>query len=345
MNNKKSYIEPFAHVIIWISIYLVIILFVKTIGPFKSVDHTLLLPVTFGSMINIAIFYITSLFLIPKYSENKKTGTFIIYSILLLLTLTFCETFIDKAFFVYYYSSNQETVISQFVLNFILNLIILSFALAYGFSKNWFKNEKLKQLLIREKLTSDLNFLRSQLNPHFLFNILNMAYSSASQSGDDKTADIIEKLSSLMRYMTYESNVEKIELEKELNYIKNYIDLQKMRFSDEMPVIVNLSINGDYNGIKIAPMIFIQFIENAFKFGTKLGTTSIIEIYIDIKKNIIEFVSKNPIFPIINKTENIGGIGISNVKKRLSLLYPNKHNLMIEKTTTDFIVSLSIILE
>ena len=93
-----------------------------------------------------------------------------------------------------------------------------------------------------------------------------MAFSSASRNGDEKTADIIERLSGLMRYMLYESNVEKIELEKEIEYIKNYISLQKMRFPEDMTGKVNLSITGDYSGIRIAPLILIQFIENAFKF-------------------------------------------------------------------------------
>lgn len=341
IKEKKHFTEPLIHAALWIGCYLFMILVVKTIGPFKRIDNTLLMPVTFGTIINILLFYGASLILIPRFSENKKTSEFLFSLIVLLALLTVLETVIDKAFFRYYYSSSEESFRAQLILNSVLNIIILSLALGYGFTKNWFRNEKLKQALIKEKMSAELNLLRSQLNPHFLFNVLNMAFSSASRSGDERTADIIEKLSGLMRYTTYESNIEKIDLSKELEYLQNYINLQKMRFSEEMPVEISFMTNGISTGQKISPLILIQFVENAFKHGVKLGNRSNIDISVNIENSILEFRISNPVFVKTDSADISGhGIGIENVKKRLSILYPERHELSIENSEGLFGVKL-----
>lgn len=341
MKPVKKLIEPVIHTIIWLTLYLVLIFIIKTIGPFKRMDGTILMPVTFGTIINLILFYSTAFIFIPRLSERKRAGEFVLTISAFLILMTLIESIIDSLLFTAYYSDQPESFTSQIIMNLVFNVIILSLALGYGFTKNWLKNEKLKQTMKQEKVSAELNFLKSQLNPHFLFNVLNMAYSSANRNGDEKTADIIEKLSGLMRYMLYESNVDQIELEKEIEYIKNYINLQKMRFSDEIPVIVNFDKRGDFTSSRIAPMILIQFIENAFKFGVKLEKASEISISLSIINNELEFTVKNPIF--INPadiTKKTSGIGIENVKKRLEILYPNKHNLKIENSGKYYLVRL-----
>jgi len=144
-----------------------------------------------------------------------------------------------------------------------------------------------------------------------------------------------------MRYMLYESNVDQIELDREIEYIRNYINLQKMRFSDEMPIKVNFVIRGDFSSCRIAPMILIQFIENAFKYGVKLGKASEISIFLSIVNRELEFTVKNPIFMNpADITKKTSGIGIENVKKRLAILYPGKHTLNIENSEKHYIVKL-----
>jgi two-component system, LytTR family, sensor kinase len=343
MNKIYRLAEPLVHVVLWLSAYLVLILLIKTIGPFKKIDGTILMPVTFGTIINIILFYTTSLVLIPGLAEKKGTGKFLILLSLVFLSLSLAETFIDSVLFRAYYSDREESFLSQLLLNTILNGIILSLALGYGFTKSWIKNEKMKQVLLQEKLSAELNFMKSQLNPHFLFNVLNMAYSSASISGDENTADIIEKLSGLMRYMLYESNVEYIELEKEIDYLRNYINLQKMRFPEDLKVTVNFQLNGDFSRSKIAPLILIQFIENAFKFGVKLEQESEILISLNIINNDLKFIVQNPIFRNTgNSDKNASGIGILNVKKRLEILYAGKHSLITENSGEVYDVRLFI---
>ena len=173
-----------------------------------------------------------------------------------------------------------------------------------------------------------------------------MAYSSASQSGDDRTADIIEKLSGLMRYMIYESNVEKVEAEREIEYIRNYINLQKMRLSADIPVTINFTVDGNPSGLRIAPLILISFIENAFKHGIKLEKKTSIDISLKFQNRNMEFLTFNRIYENSNSmNEKTSGIGIANTRKRLDILYPDKHALEIDNNGREFRVKLMLDLD
>src|SRR6056297_679283 len=262
----KKYIEPFLHALIWGSGFILIVTQVRTIGPFRKVDGTILYPIIFGTINSIMLFYTNVLILIPRYSKHKNAFKLFASIILFLLAITVFEAVIDYYCFDVYHSTEKEPFLIQFTTNLTINLFITALSLGYGLGKNWLKNEKKNQILTKEKLTAELDFLKAQLNPHFLFNILNMAFSSATSHGDERTADMIEKLSSLVRYMLYESNVDKIELSKEVEYIENYINLQKLRLSADLPVNINFSIKGDIHKNKIAPLILIPFVENAFKY-------------------------------------------------------------------------------
>lgn len=344
--RMKRYLEPLVHVLIWGSGFLLMVFLVKTIGPFKRADHTLFLPVLLGTFINLTLFYTTSLALIPGFSKSKKAWQFVLMVLGLYIFLTVSETFIDNRFFTYYYSTIKESFPSQLALNLTLNLIILVSALGYGFTKNWLKSEKLKQTLKQEKLIAELNFLKSQINPHFLFNVLNMAFSSATCSGDEKTADIIEKLSGLMRYMLYESNVDRVDLEKEIGYLIQYIDLQKMRLASDIPITINLEINGSIDHCRIAPLLLIPFIENAFKYGISLDKPGEIKIQVTIHNRKLEFGVQNSIhLPMAATDKKNSGIGLINVKKRLGMLYPGDHLLKIDRSGGVFSVTLLLNLD
>ncbi|HKL09670.1 MAG TPA: histidine kinase [Bacteroidales bacterium] len=340
----KKYIEPFLHALIWVSGFILIVTQVRTIGPFRKVDGTILYPIIFGTINSIMLFYTNVLILIPRYSKHKNAFKLFASIILFLLAITVFEAVIDYYCFDVYHSTEKEPFLIQFTTNLTINLFITALSLGYGLGKNWLKNEKKNQILTKEKLTAELDFLKAQLNPHFLFNILNMAFSSATSHGDERTADMIEKLSSLMRYMLYESNVDKIELSKEIEYIENYINLQKLRLSDDLPVNINFNVNGDVHKNKIAPLILIPFVENAFKYGVKLGHQSDINIKINIKNNDFLFTIENTIFNLPDYTEkNNSGLGLKNAIKRLSIIYPDKHQLKITRNN-NFCVDLKIAL-
>ena len=342
----KKLIEPLIHIIVWVSFYLVAILFIRTIGPFNRIDGTLLWPVTAGTLINVLLFYVTALWLIPVYALRKLHKQFWLLLGSLFAGLTLLETMIDYFLLEYVYSTVDEGFGSMFMTNGIVHFVIVSLALGYGFARNWLVNERRRQELTREKLTAELNFLKTQLNPHFLFNVLNMAYSSASRAGDEQTADIIEKLSGLMRYMVYDSNVEKIAVEKEIQYIQNYIRLQRMRFSEDLPVKVTFQVQGNYQGLYMAPLMLIPFIENAFKYGVKLEQPSEIFLSLNFQQGELEFLVRNPVFKTSRKPDkSSSGVGIQNTRKRLEILYPGKYKLHIDDNGEEFFVKLKVNLQ
>jgi sensor histidine kinase YesM len=339
----KRLIEPVIHAIIWISGFILVATGIKTIGVFHKSEGSFLYPLITGTLINVLLFYVTALLLIPRFSARRKAIAFFFQLCGLLIGLTLVETLLDYAFFSTLFSSAEESFSSQLLINFSLNVIFMSIALAYGFTKNWLRNERMKQKLKEEKLTAELNFLKAQINPHFLFNVLNMAFSSATSTGDENTANIIEKLASLMRYMLYDSNNDKVEIQKEINYLHDYINLQKMRFSSEIPVSVIFETSGNYDRSVIAPLILIPFVENAFKYGIKFDCRSEIRIQLDVSENNLDFKVENSRFSghdQVSRTDS--GIGLENVKKRLSLIYPGKYQLDISDQEQLFSVDLKI---
>jgi len=191
----------------------------------------------------------------------------------------------------------------------------------------------------RERLSSELNYLRAQINPHFLFNTLNSIYSLAIQKSDH-TATAIVKLSGMMRYITTEANKTEVPIEKELSYINDYIDLQLLRFGDDTGI--KYTAKADPGSRRIAPLILIGFIENAFKYGINAEEESSIEINIDLHGNELKLFVRNKKVVEKKMQEEGTGVGIQNTAERLKLLYPGKHNLEIVDNPSDFIVSLSL---
>ncbi len=186
-------------------------------------------------------------------------------------------------------------------------------------------NEKIKTKLENEKLTSELAFLKSQINPHFLFNSLNNIYSLAYQKSD-KTPEAVMKLSEIMRYMLYESNEATVKLDDEIRYLQNYIELQKLRFKDK--AYIKFEIDGETNDKRITPLILISFVENAFKHGIATDKDNPIKIVLNVSSNKLFFQVVNR-KSVQNKDET-GGIGLLNVKRRLDLLYDGEFRLHID---------------
>jgi len=207
-------------------------------------------------------------------------------------------------------------------------------------SIEWFKNERLRRELENEKLKAELQVLKAQIDPHFFFNVLNNICSLARKKSND-TEKFIIKLSELIRYNLYENKSEKFFLEKEINFLKSYIEIQQLRI-DKNAIISFDYKNTDIN-LMIEPMILFPFVENAFKHGISYQNTTEINIKISTESNKLFFEIDNP---ITDKSANISyecsGIGLNNVKKRLNLLYPEKHILDITSDESVFKVSLII---
>lgn len=192
--------------------------------------------------------------------------------------------------------------------------------------------------------TADLDFLRSQINPHFLFNALNTLYGTALQENSERTAEGIQRLGDMMRFMLQENMQEKILLVREIDYLNNYIALQKLRVQTSPDIAIVLQIEEHVEGLQIAPMLLIPFIENAFKHGISLREPSHINISLQTKENTLYFDVHNSIHvKTTNDTEKYNnGIGLENVKQRLGLMYPGRHELVIRESAKDFFIHLTI---
>jgi LytS/YehU family sensor histidine kinase len=206
--------------------------------------------------------------------------------------------------------------------------------------QQWLGAEKNKQEIENEKLNTELSFLKSQINPHFLFNTLNNIYSLAIIKSE-ATAGAVMKLSSIMRYVISDTKQHWVPLEKELLFIQHYIDLQKVRLTEK--VKINFTVNGDVANKQIAPLIFIPFVENAFKYGISTKENSEIIINVEVQGNEIKLTVENPIVTIEKELEENTGIGLKNTKRRLVLLYPDAHKLEVKKENKHFKVNLTLI--
>ncbi|MEO7213441.1 histidine kinase [Mucilaginibacter sp.] len=191
---------------------------------------------------------------------------------------------------------------------------------------------------------ANLDFLRSQINPHFLFNALNTLYGTAIQENADRTSEGIQRLGDMMRFMLQENMHEKILLTREIDYLNNYIALQKLRTQTSPDINIDVQIEDHILGLQIAPMLLIPFIENAFKHGISLREPSHIKITLQTKENTLYFDVHNSIHirPDNDPEKGKSGIGLVNVKQRLKLLYHNKHELIIRENASEFFIHLTI---
>ncbi|MDI9366078.1 MAG: sensor histidine kinase [Flavobacterium sp.] len=206
-------------------------------------------------------------------------------------------------------------------------------------TQQWLKSEQTKKEVETEKLNTELSFLKSQVNPHFFFNTLNNIYALAVV-GSPKTAPAIMKLSSIMRYILTDTQSDTVPLENEVNFINNFIDLQRVRLTDK--VVVAFITEGTIANQQIAPLLFIPFVENAFKYGVSTKENSVISITIKATETTVHLYTTNTIVKADNGILDTTGIGINNVKRRLDLLYPHKHNLVITNNDNQFFVTLDI---
>lgn len=232
------------------------------------------------------------------------------------------------------------------ILNLLTQLLIIAPLARYVYNiRNTKKDEEI--IILKTELgksDASLNFLKSQINPHFLFNALNTLYATALQENADRTGEGIQKLGDMMRFMLDENMQDKILLARDIEYLRNYIGLQKLRIENSSEIIIDSHIE-DYTGeLLVAPMLLIPFVENAFKHGISLQNPSHIKVTLRTDQHILYFDVNNSIHV---RTENDpekdrSGIGLENVKQRLVLLYPEKHDLVIHQNSREFFVHLTL---
>lgn len=220
----------------------------------------------------------------------------------------------------------------------ILSVLVVGFDTGLRTSTKWAKNEKEKLKLSKENMESKLAFLQNQISPHFFMNTLNNIHALVDIDTEEAKEAII-KLSKLMRYMLYESNSSKISLHQEMEFIKSYVELMKLRLTDQVELVVD--IPNILPKVNIPPLLTISFIENAFKYGISYETASFVHIKVNISENRLYFKIENSI-NLKNTKEKKSGIGLDNTKKRLELLFGKDYELSIKNDDKKFEVNLNI---
>lgn len=284
----------------------------------------------YGFVLNLLLFYSFTGIVLPRIINLKWWPWLVGANVLCWLGFTVIESMIDVQYASWAVSGvegkGKRFFDEWFSTNIVVSGLILLGANFYGFTSAWFRDRNSQRDLEQEKLRAELTALKHQINPHFLFNVLNSLYGLAFRNDDEPTAEGIAKLSLLMRYMLYESNDTEVLLEKEIEYLENYISLQKLRLDGHTELI--FEVKGSVVGKSIVPMLLIPFVENAFKFGISTVRKSFVHIYLVISDHELTFETQNSIHEVNTPVEDgIGGIGLENVRKRLELLYPGKYTL------------------
>jgi sensor histidine kinase YesM len=284
--------------------------------------------------------------LIPKYWNRGKYSKYISSIIITEITIISLLSVILYNFPEIEFKRFASLNIGRIIMmnSFKTNIFVLSSSL-FHFVKEWiaFKDENLRyNENAQEQLAAELSILKAQVNPHFLFNTLNNIYSM-SLYDSTKTPETILKLSQLLSYMLYECKGEEVSLEKEIHFIKNYIELEAIRVEDVAKI--NLNIKGEDPGHKVPPLLFIPLIENAFKHGiSDERETSEINISLIISENTIQLEINNPLDSSVEKSvhNKFNGLGIDNLRKRLELLFPKKHLFTCSQKENQYTTHLSL---
>lgn len=277
-------------------------------------------------------------------SFSGKRSIYLYAGILLLMT---CFLFLEIIFSWQYELFSLMHIILHpslvFWLNLVSYLVITLIFLIIFFTRRTLVTERLRNELIQNQLSTELNFLQAQIHPHFLFNTLNNLFSIAQRDRSHDVAKAISMLSSLMRYMLYESKSSRVPLTSEIAYIRNFIGLAKMRYTEEEANLL-YKVEGTIDSVTIAPMILLPFVENAFKHGVLVENKSWITISVQATAETILFTCVNQKSKVRHPEETGGGIGLTNVRRRLSLLYPEKHRLEIRDQSDVFEVELLLMI-
>lgn len=336
--SMKKYIEPIIHILIWGIGYFLILNYTSTIGDFRKDTGPYWLALLFGMVMNQTVFYTSAFFLVPKFLRLKKIMALILFLIGGFILINLFESIIDYRYLAAFFSSESESFIVFLLYNAVVSFFILLVALSYALIKYWIQNEKFKRVLLEEKLSTEMAFLKSKINPHFLFNVLNSFYAKSLKYNAPELANGIAKLAELMRYMVYETNEAKVALEKEIHHLKNFIQVYQLRIAEEDDVSINFDIKGDVNAVKISPMLLIPFVENAIKHGIDPKIKSKIGISLKVEQSELYFKVSNTIHQSVYATvDEPSGFGLDNLKKRLSILYPNTHTLETKEEKGYFI--------
>lgn len=345
-NTSRSYL--FVHII------LIIFTFVLPEVIFSFSGYRRIPVVTYTHVLfYIITFYISYFVLIERFLFKKKVLQFISYALLLSLAMVFILYVAHLSIKEYIYPnldfkqsyfpdsiSKIGTIIGFLSRDFAMLLLAIGLSIAIKMGVRWSKIEKMNETINLEKKEIELQNLKYQLNPHFLFNTLNNIYALVDLA-PQKAQESIHQLSKMLRYTLYENNDTEVLLEKELKFTENYINLMKLRLNGNTTLHVKLH-KGPTNNLKVAPLLFMSMIENAFKHGVNSSQPSNISIDISLNGNTVCCHTENSYFPKKDNDKSGSGIGLTNLKRQLSLLYENQHTFTADVIDDKYVADLTI---
>lgn len=354
LTAKNRTLTILMHLLVWL---VLIILPQIIISRFSGNNNFIAWGFYINAFIIGIIFYINYFWLVPKFFMKNKKPIYFVLALIVIFSFYFVLDFTNQAL----HKPETEQRLSesaeegvrerrfqrppfklfQIYGYSLLSIVIVGFSIGMKAIEKQSEIEKRQKELEKEKLNSELAFLKNQVSPHFFFNTLNNIYSLIEINKTD-AQDAVMKLSRLMRYLLYESEHGKTALSHEISFMNHYIDLMRLRISPKVELKIDLPDND--NGMKVPPLLFIPFIENAFKHGISYREKSFIDISMKTDSDRITFLCRNSVADgtTASPDENHSGIGLENVKKRLNLLFPGKHKLQISKTDNEFFVDLRI---
>ena len=284
-----------------------------------------------------AMVYFNLSYLFPSYLDEKRPVAYLALFVLAAALLTPLRSV------VIYWTAERNpaalaSLLAQQTLIFVSHLAVGALSTMLKIAADWTRNSRERQRLQAQNLQSELRFLRTQINPHFLFNTLNSLYALTLKKSD-RAPETVLKLSAMMRYMLYESNARAVPLAKEVEYLHNYLDLERLRYGESADIV--FEVHGDTDGREIAPMILVTFVENAFKHGLgRVLSGGFVHMVLVIEGAEIRFHIENAKPSTPEQALGPGGIGLANVSRRLELLYPEQHELQTLVTDQVYAVDL-----
>ncbi|WP_443947234.1 sensor histidine kinase [Pedobacter sp. AW1-32] len=344
INFSKKWVKISIHIIVWAVLimlpYIINLNKTRPPRPLTNDEESQFLRLNFISYFYwITIFYLNSILFIPAFFYKKK---YFLYAFSILLCLCIAMA-VHSLLFTSLLHNLEFNFLRSIWFNIPTFLLTIAASTAFTMIADKIQEEKITLQRDQETMKTELSFLRSQISPHFIFNILNNIVALVRLKSNELEPTVM-KLSGLMQYMLYETDEEKVSIKTETEYLKAYVDLQKQRFGKKVAIETIFDTESDYD--EIEPMLLIPFIENAFKHGVgRIDEPKIIS-YLKTENERLIFSVKNKYNPDVNEVKDASsGIGLANVSRRLKLLYDRNHKLEIEKKDGWFIVNLTLNLQ
>jgi sensor histidine kinase YesM len=336
--SRKKWFRVLSHLVYWILAWF----FLNLLFGYGELMNRLSIYYSFVILlVTAAVTYWITGYLVPRYLLKGRYGLFLIYLLFTIIVSLDLELITVMLFLVYEKFQvliyNPRDIYSMLAGTYFIVFLSTGIKL----TEYWFIEQQRRQAAMKEKVETELRLLKSQIHPHFLFNTLNNIYALALQKSD-QAPDAIIKLSELLDYLLYHGENEQVPLLKEIELINHYMELEKLRYGDRLQALFEKK--GDPDNVTIAPVLLLPFVENAFKHGISKSRDKVwLKIHLEISNRSINFHIENSKPGISSNTNIAGGIGLENLKRRLAILYENRHTLEIFDKEDVYSIKLNLI--